>query len=72
MPDNALMSISTSQFQLTAIVAARDIQQLDTAQDKAKASIKKEQGRQISEREEKGSMRIYIFSYWVVFVADSP
>lgn len=42
IPENVLQSIYTSEFLLTAIVEAKDIQQLYAAQDKATARIKKE------------------------------
>lgn len=42
IPENVLQSIYTSEFLLTAIVEAKDIQQLYAAQNKATARIKKE------------------------------
>lgn len=41
-PDNALLSLFTCENLLTAIVEARDPQQLYAAQDKAKAKLKRE------------------------------
>ena len=43
-PENVLMSIYTSEFLLTAIIEARNIQELYDAQDKAKVRIQKERG----------------------------
>lgn len=42
LPDNALLSLFTCENLLTAIVEARDPQQLYAAQDKAKAKLKRE------------------------------
>lgn len=44
IPENVLMSIYTSEQLLTAIVEARDIQQLYAAQDRARARIRRENG----------------------------
>lgn len=44
IPENILQSIYTSEELLTAIVEARDPQQLYDAQDRAKARIKREKG----------------------------
>lgn len=44
LPENVLMSIYTSELLLTAIIEARNIQELYDAQDKAKARIQKERG----------------------------
>jgi hypothetical protein len=44
LPENALMSIYTSEQLLTKIVEARNPQDLYDAQDRAKAKIKREKG----------------------------
>lgn len=44
LPENVLMSLYTSEYLLTAIVEARNIQELYDAQNKAKAKIKREKG----------------------------
>lgn len=44
LPENALLSIYTSEQLLTKIVEARNVQDLYEAQDKAKARIKREKG----------------------------
>lgn len=42
LPEDVLLSIYTSEYLLTAIVEARDVQQLYAAQDKARARLKRE------------------------------
>lgn len=42
LPESVRMSIYTSEYMLTAIVEARNVQELYAAQDKAKARIAKE------------------------------
>ena len=42
MSDNALLSLYTTQYLLTAIVQARDPQELYAAQDKAAAKLKRD------------------------------
>lgn len=44
LPENALLSIYTSEQLLTKIVEVRNVQDLYDAQDKAKARIKRERG----------------------------
>ncbi|MBO0501469.1 hypothetical protein J1C51_22115 [Chromobacterium haemolyticum] len=44
LPENALLSIYTSEQLLTKIVEARNVQDLYEAQDKAKARLKREKG----------------------------
>lgn len=44
IPDEMLLSVFSSEFMLAAIVEARDVQALYTAQDKAKAKLKKMKG----------------------------
>lgn len=44
IPENVLKSIYLSEYLLTAIVEARDVQQLYAAQDKAAARVKQERG----------------------------
>ncbi len=43
-PDEVMLSIFTSEYLLTAIVEARDVQQLYEAQDKAAKKLKKFKG----------------------------
>lgn len=46
IPEELLLSVFTAEYMLTAIIEARDVQQLYDAQNKAKAKLKRMKGGQ--------------------------